>query len=140
MSPPDKQARINQFIRSDPFATFLGADIEEIAPGYSRVSLTITPEMTNFHGLPHGGIIFSLGDIAFAAAGNGAGQTAVALNVNITFLQAAKVGDRLVAEAQEIHAGGRTGLFEISVKNQETGDLIAHSQNVLYRKKEWFIP
>lgn len=46
--------------------------------------------MLNFHGLPHGGVIFSLADAAFAAACNSYGQAAVTLNVNISFLAASR--------------------------------------------------
>ncbi|MEM7349100.1 MAG: hotdog domain-containing protein, partial [Chloroflexota bacterium] len=78
--------------------------------------------------------------IAFGAAGNAGGQTSVALNVNLSFLQASNVGDHLVAEAKEQHQGGRTGLYDITVVERESGALIAKSQNVLYRTKAWFVP
>jgi len=45
------------------------------------VTLTITDDMVNFHGLTHGGVIFAIGDMAFAAASNSNGQMAAALNV-----------------------------------------------------------
>ncbi len=131
---------IRQHIAKDAFADFLGAKVEIPEPGHSRVTLTVTADMINFHGITHGGLIFSLGDMAFAAAGNSHGQTAVALNVNISFLKASGVGDRLVAEAKEINAGGRTALYEIKVFNESTGDLLASSQDLVYRKKEWFVP
>ena len=130
---------IREYIQKDAFANFLGAEVEIPAAGHSRVSLTVTEDMVNFHGMTHGGLIFTLGDMAFAAAGNSHGQTSVALNVNIYFLKASKVGDRLVAEAREVNAGGRTALYEIKVYNEETGDLIASSQDLVYRKKEWFV-
>jgi len=130
---------IRSHILNDAFAKFLGATVEIPAPGQSRVKLTVTENMVNFHGITHGGLIFTLGDMAFAAAGNSHGQTAVALNVNIYFLKASQVGDRLVAEAREISAGGRTALYEIKVYNEDTGDLIASSQDLVYRKKEWFV-
>jgi len=132
------QTQIGAYIQQDPYAKFLGAEIEQIEPGYSRVTLTITPQMVNFHGMTHGGILFSLGDIAFAAASNSRGQKAVALDVNIIFLAATKPGDRLIAEAIEQHQSGRTALYDITVKDQE-GQLIAKSQNLVYRKREWFI-
>jgi len=140
MTSESRLDNIRAYIQKDAFADFLGADVEIPAPGHSRVSLTVTADMVNFHGMTHGGLIFTLGDMAFAAAGNSHGQTAVALNVNICFLKASKVGDRLVAEAREVNAGGRTALYEIKVYNEDTGDLIATSQDLVYRKKEWFVP
>jgi acyl-CoA thioesterase len=139
MTETERQAAIANHIRTDRFAAFLGAEIEVIEPGYSRVSMTVTSDMANFHGITHGGIIFGLGDIAFAAASNSHGQIAVALNVSISFLKPTNVGDRLVAEAREQHVGGRTALYEITVTDQETGQLVAKSQAMVYRKREWFI-
>lgn len=134
-----RQAAINAHIQSDAFSRLLGADVTIVAPGHSRVTLTVTEQMTNFHGTTHGGVIFALGDMAFAAASNSHGQTAVALNVSICFLSPSKAGDHLVAEARECHLGGRMGLYEITVTEATSGTLIARSQDLVYRKKEWFV-
>ncbi len=139
MTDADRRAAIAGHIQTDRFAAYLGAEIEAIEPGYSRVSLTVSEDMQNFHGMTHGGVIFSLGDIAFAAASNSHGQTAVALNVSISFLKATKAGDQLLAEAREQHLGGRTALYEITVTEQKTGQLVAKSQAMVYRKREWFV-
>jgi len=139
MTDADRQATIAGHIQTDRFAAYLGAEIEAIEPGYSRVSLTVSEDMQNFHGMTHGGLIFSLGDIAFAAASNAHGQTAVALNVSISFLKAARAGAQLIAEAREQHLGGRTALYEITVTERKTGQLVAKSQAMVYRKREWFV-
>ena len=131
---------VNAYIQNDPFAHHMGAQVEITAPGHSRVSLTITDQMTNFHGITHGGVVFALGDLAFAAASNSRGQVAVALNVSICFLNPSTVGDRLVAEARECHLAGRTGLYEIVVIEERSGRLVARSQVLVYRKKQWFVP
>jgi len=122
-------------ISQDPFAKSMGIELQELRPGYSRVAMTITPELMNFHGTPHGGAIFSLADAAFAAAGNSHGQAAVALSMTIQYLAAAEPGTRLVAEAQELRKGNRTGFYQITVRT-ESGELIATCQAVVHRKKE----
>lgn len=122
-------------IGQDPFAKSMGIELEELRPGYSRVSMTLTPRMVNFHGIPHGGAIFTLADAAFAAAGNSHGQAAVALGMTIHYLAAAEPGSRLIAEAQELRKGNRTGFYQIAVKT-EGGDLIATCQAVVHRKRE----
>ncbi len=135
-----RNKKINEYIQHDPFAQLLGANIEILRPGQSRVTLTITDDMVNFHGYTHGGVVFSLGDIAFGAASNSHGQTAVALNVGINFLKATKSGDRLIAEAIEQTGVGPIGLYDITIKDDRTGELVAKSQDLVYRKKEWFVP
>ncbi len=132
--------KINEYIQRDPFAQLLGAKVEILKPGQSRVTLTITDDMVNFHGFTHGGVIFSLGDMAFAAAGNSHGQTSVALNVGINFLKATKSGDRLVAEATEQSNSGPIGHYDITIKDDRTGEVVAKSQDLSYRKKDWFVP
>ena len=125
-------------ISQDPFARWLGIELQELRPGYSRVAMTVTPRMLNFHGIPHGGAIFSLADAAFAAAGNSHGQTAVALSMTINYLAATAPGTRLVAEAQELRKGNRSGFYQIAVKT-EGGDLIAACQAMIHRKKDSFV-
>jgi acyl-CoA thioesterase len=125
-------------ISQDPFAQWLGIELQELRPGWSRVAMTLTPQMMNFHGIPHGGTIFSLADAAFAAAGNSHGQTAVALSMTIHYMAVAEPGTRLVAEAQELRKGNRSGFYHITVKT-EGGDLIASCQGVVHRKRDSFV-
>lgn len=131
--------KIAAHIRKDAYANWLGATIEAIEPGYSRVSLVVTESMLNFHGMTHGGLLFSLGDIAFAAASNSHGQIAVALNVATSFLRATGVGEHLVAEAKEVHLGGATALYDIVIIETNSGQLVAKSQATVYRKRDSFI-
>ncbi|MBF0118426.1 MAG: hotdog fold thioesterase [Desulfobacterales bacterium] len=133
------ESNIASYIKNDAFTNFLGATIEAIDTGYSRVSLEVTEAMLNFHGITHGGIIFGLGDIAFAAASNSHGQKALALNVNISFLCATKAGDHLVAEAKEVKVTGATALYDIEVMEKGSKMLIAKSQALVYRKRETFV-
>ncbi len=137
---PSHHQRIAQHIRTDPYAAWLGAKIEAVEPGYSRVRLQITHDMHNFHQVAHGGLLFSLADIAFAAASNARGQTAVALQVSTTFMRAASAGDVLVAECHERDLNGPIGLYDITVHREADNALILQCQATVYRKKHWFIP
>lgn len=135
-----REQAIEAYLSNDPFVKYLGATVEIVGPGHSRASLTVSDDMVNFHGITHGGVVFALSDMAFAAASNSRGQSAVALNVGINFLKASRPGDRLVAEAREEHAGGRTALYAITVRDEKTGELVATSQDLVYRRREWFVP
>ncbi len=130
---------IEAYIQKDEFAKSLGASVEIIDPGHSRVSLLIDQTMTNFHGTTHGGVIFSISDMAFAAACNSHGKTAVALNISICFLRPSFPGDTLVAEAKEIVDRNRTSLYSVEIKNLESGKLIAKSQDQAYKKDQYFL-
>jgi acyl-CoA thioesterase len=102
----------------------LGVEYEEIAPGYCRVALTVKPDMLNHRGFAHGGVIFSLADVAFGAACNAHGETALALTTTITYLAAVAPGSRLIAEGRERKQGRRAGFYDIRVHTAE-GVLVA---------------
>ena len=135
---PQPSDPIFRKISQDPFARWLGIELQELRPGYGRVAMTVTPQMLNFHGIPHGGAIFSLADAAFAAASNSHGQTALALSMTIHYLAAAAPGARLVAEAQEMRKGNRSGFYQIAITT-EGGDLVASCQGVVHRRRESFL-
>ncbi len=116
-------------------ARYLGLELEEVAPGQARVGMTCTPEMTNILGMIHGTAVFALIDEAFQAAVNAYGAVAVALNMNLTFHAAPKVGERLTAATRELHAGRRTATYFIEVTDSK-GSLVASCQALAYRKDQ----
>jgi acyl-CoA thioesterase len=114
-SPSAVAPELSARIRSEPWARALGVEYLELKRGYCRVALTLTSDMLNFQGYPHGGVIFSLADIAFGAACNSHGEPAVALSMTISFLAAVRPGSRLIAEGRERKQGRRAGFYDITV-------------------------
>lgn len=102
----------------DNASKWLGMRVEEVRPGYARLSMTVTGNMVNGHQLCHGGLIFTLADSTFAFACNSHNKVTVANNCAITFVSAAKEGDVLTASAVEVHRGGRSGVTEVEVRDQ----------------------
>ncbi|MCP8317467.1 MAG: hydroxyphenylacetyl-CoA thioesterase PaaI [archaeon] len=127
--------KIREKIDGDKFAKFMGIQLLELREGYSKLAMTITEDMLNFHNMAHGGAIFSLADAAFAAASNSHGQTSLALCMNINYRSPANKGIRLIAECFEESLGRRTALYRIEVRSED-GRLIASSQGTVYRKEE----
>lgn len=99
----------------------LGMDLVEVGPGRARLEMAVTPAMANGHGICHGGFIFALADSAFAYACNSRGERAVASGGNIAFLRPGRVGERLVAVAQERARAGRSGLYDVRVSTPDGG-------------------
>ena len=110
----------------------LGMDLVAVEVGVASVNMAVRPDMTNGHGICHGGYIFALADSAFAFACNSRGQATVAAAVTIDFLVPAKVGDVLTAVATERWLGGRTGLYDLSVTRAD-GTVIAHARGRSHR-------
>ena len=57
-----------EFFKNDRFATNAGVELIEIKEGYSKARLVITAEHLNAGGRTQGGAIFTLADLALAAA------------------------------------------------------------------------
>ena len=102
----------------------LGMQVIETGAGRATVRMTVREDMLNGHRLCHGGLVFALADSAFAFACNSHGDSALAAAASIDFLQPARAGDVLTAQAVEIWRAGRTGLTEVTVTNQ-AGERVA---------------
>jgi acyl-CoA thioesterase len=109
---------------SDAVAQWFGMHVADIAPGRACVTMTVRQEMTNGHGICHGGLIATLADTAFAYACNSWNEQAVASGFGIDLLLAARVGDTLSASADMVSQGRRTGVYDAKVHNQR-GELVA---------------
>lgn len=108
----------------DNSSRFLGVELDQIGPGFARMSMTVTADMLNGLGLCHGGFTFKLADDAFAYACNSYNRNAVALSCSITYPAAARLGDRLTAVCEELHRKGRNGTYDVVVTNQD-GEVVA---------------
>lgn len=122
-----------EFFKKDLFATRAGVELLEVKPGYSKARLAVTAEHFNAGGRTQGGALFTLADLALAAAANSHGTLAFSLSSNITFLRASGPGDVLYAEARERYVGRTTGNYQIDITNQD-GKLIATFESSVFRK------
>lgn len=121
--PPDAQtiaeASRDAMWAEDRASQALGMAVIAIGPGRATLRMTVRPDMCNGVGTCHGGMIFSLADSAFAFACNSHNRLTVANNCNISFVAAARAGDVLTAEAVEHHRGGRSGVTDVTVTDQD---------------------
>ena len=65
-----------EFFKNDIFATKAGIVLLEVRKGYSKAKLDIKPEHLNAGARTQGGAIFTLADLALAAAANSHGTLA----------------------------------------------------------------
>lgn len=107
-----------EFFKKDLFAENAGVVLLEVREGYSKAKLEIKPEHLNAGARTQGGAIFTLADLALAAAANSHGTLAFSLSSSITFLRASGPGDTLYAEARERYIGRSTGCYQVDVTNQ----------------------
>jgi acyl-CoA thioesterase len=119
------------FERDRP-AQRLGIVIAESRAGFARLAMTVGDDMIMGHDIAHGGVIFTFADTAFGYACNSRNVRYVALDVTISFVAPARLGDRLEAVAQERSMRGRTGVYDITV-TQASGELVALFRGTCYR-------
>jgi acyl-CoA thioesterase len=108
----------------DAVLRLLGLRVEAVALGQATVAMPVRAEMLNGFGICHGGLVATLADTAFAYACNAQGELTVASGFGIDLLAPAHEGDLLTAEARELSRSGRTGLYDITVRNQR-GETVA---------------
>lgn len=126
---------VKEFIAvRDQFARHCGIELLEVNEGRAKARMALTPDHLNGVGIAHGGAIFTLADLAFAAASNSHGTVAVAINASISYLKAASAGV-LIAEAEEVACHPKLGSYTIRVTD-ESGALVALFQGMTYRKRE----
>lgn len=128
-----KQSFIDK-VSKEPFAGILNIKLVEVDEGYAVCEMEYSGDLDNIHGMAHGGAIFSLIDEAFEISSNSYGLTAVALNVNVTYLRPAMKGNTLRATSSEISKQDRTALYQIVVEDR--GGVVAVCQALAHRKKE----
>jgi acyl-CoA thioesterase len=130
-------ARVLAKLKSDNYASFLGVRITKIERGYAKAEVTVTEHMLNFNKVAHGGFIYSLADVAFAAACNSYNQTAVALSFYITYRRPVTIGMRLIAEGSEESSGKTTALYKIVVRTDDQR-VVAICEGLAYKLESSF--
>lgn len=123
-----------EFFKKDRFAAEAGIELVEIKKGYGVARLVVGEQHLNAGNTTQGGAIFTLADLALAAAANSHGTLALSLTSNITFLRGSGPGDILTAEATEKYTGRSTGHYQVEVTNQK-GQLIATFEATVFRKE-----
>jgi acyl-CoA thioesterase len=122
MSDPLDTAR--QMWADDPASRAMGMELVDLSPGGAVVAMTVRADMVNGFGMAHGGLVAALADSAFALACNSRGARTVAAGFDVSFLEAGRLGDRLVATATETALRGRSGIYDVSVA-REGGEVVA---------------
>ena len=108
----------------DAASQALGIAIVAMRPGYAKVTMTVRADMLNGHRTCHGAFIFAVADSAFAFSCNSHNRNSVAAGCHIDYLAPAFENDVLEAEAVEQSLKGRTGVYDVAVRNR-SGVLIA---------------
>ena len=106
--------RIQKAVQSVPYAHLLGIELDDVSPGTAKLGLNVRKELTQNHGVVHGGAIASLIDTAMAFAIIsliGPKEKVTTVDLTISYLRPLTTG-RITATAKVRRAGKR--LFVVS--------------------------
>jgi acyl-CoA thioesterase len=97
----------------------LGMEVVAVGPGTATLRMTVRDDMVNGHAIGHGGLTFTLADSAFAFACNSYNRVTVAAGAEVRFRRPTRLGDVLVATAEERSRDGRDGTYEVTVTRDD---------------------
>lgn len=126
----------HKMLSLDAFSQWLGIEILECEMGRCKVALTVRKDMLNSMGKAHGGVSYSLADVAFGFAANTYGKYAVSIETSINHIEALEEGDRLTAESVIDKVKNKLSFNIVEVKRGD--ELVGLFKGVMYRtQKEW---
>jgi acyl-CoA thioesterase len=130
---------VDRMYNNDPMSQWLGIQRLQDGPGISNLQMVVRQDMLNGFEIAHGGITYSLADSALAFASNAHGIQSVSIETSISHVAPVKEGDVLTTSVEEKNLTRSTGLYYITVSNQE-GKAVAHFKGTVFRTgKEWDI-
>jgi len=118
--------RIQKAVTTVPFARFLGIELDEVGKGTATLGLSIRRELTQNHGVVHGGAIASLIDTATAFAiisMLSPGEKVTTVDLTISYLRPLITG-RMAARAKVVRSGRRLFVVSADLLDQD-GNLAA---------------
>ena len=118
------------------YENYLGVHFNTYKDGKCDIDLEVTKEHLNIGGTTHGGVINGMLDIALSGAVTSTvsqpDHIVVTMQMNVNFLRAGQLGDKLTATGEVIKLGSTIAYVEGSITNQD-GKLLARASG------DWFI-
>lgn len=106
------------------FTRTIGTEIVSVAPGAVSMTVAKRPDLLQFTGQFHGGVIAGLADHAAGAAVStllaAEGRIGVTVDLHVSYLAAAN-GDSLIARAKALKAGGLIGVAQVEIMSVTGG-------------------
>jgi uncharacterized protein (TIGR00369 family) len=107
--------------------TWLGLTVADTDEGMAVVEMTPTEDMANHSGFVHGGMISTLADSAMGRSVRTLKPgviRAMSFDLKLSFIGAARIGEKLRATGRVIHAGRRTVVTDCRIEGKD-GRLVA---------------
>ncbi len=126
----DKTKEVGEYFKSDRFASYVGCNIEYAEEGRAVVSLEVEENLLNGNNVVQGGALFTLGDLACAAAACADGIKCVSSAGDISYLSPG-TGKKLYAESLAVKRGRTLSYYDFTIKN-DLGKLVAKGSFTMF--------
>lgn len=100
---------------ASPTAARLAVTLVDIGPGTAVLELTVGEDMVNGYGICHGGVVFTLAELACLVAASSGDRAAVATGATIELISAAPLGAVLRASSRPVAERGRQSVHDVEV-------------------------
>jgi acyl-CoA thioesterase len=104
-------------LAADAVAQDLGVELAATDP--LTLALTVTERHTNFLGVTHGGVTYTLADIALSLASNAGGTRSLMVDSHLVATGGSSPGDRLTAVVTPITEGRTLASYGIEVRRSD---------------------
>lgn len=124
---------LKEFFKRDRFAALAGIELLEVSEGHARARMLVTEHHLNGGDVCQGGALFTLADLAFAAAVNSHRVLTVSTSSNISYFRPVSKG-YVYAEAKELVNHRRMPYAEVKISDEQ-GQLVAVFTSSGYRRE-----
>jgi uncharacterized protein (TIGR00369 family) len=115
-------------IETHPLHRFMGVEKIHAGGGASRIEITVGDNTVNAHGAFHGGVAYTLCDMACYTAllsELADGENAATHDIHVSLLRAAQRGDRVIVTGNVIKRGRNLAFMEAEIHCN--GELLARA-------------
>ncbi|KAF6216995.1 hypothetical protein GE061_001347 [Apolygus lucorum] len=102
--------------------------------GNCTAEMTVSEEHTNTNGTLHGGLTSTIVDVVsgIALVTHKNASVGVSVDLHITFLNAAPLGEQIVIEAKTNKAGRNLAFLAVEIKKKSNGQLLAKGSHTKF--------
>jgi len=125
---------LEQYNRRDTFSIRQGIRLTKLSYGYAEAKLDSCDKHMNLHNCAHGGILFTLSDIAAGCCLSTKGQHCVTLSATINYIRPGFCGT-LLAKAKSVKMGRQIGISDVSVYDEDGNLVCTGTYTMMYKDR-----
>ncbi|KAH9308029.1 hypothetical protein KI387_035940 [Taxus chinensis] len=111
-----------------------GLQVDHAERGRILCTLKVPPRLVNAGKFMHGGATAAFVDVIGSAAifTTGATSSGVSVEINVSYLDAAKLGEEIEIDAKVLRIGRVIAFVNVDLRKKETGQLVAQGRHTKY--------